>query len=94
MESTLEPIAKCSYKTKMDKRSGFWNVDLTAAGQELLAFITPEGRVFKWKVMAFGVSNAPALLQELRNKIILHTEAQTSGTGADFSRCRNGGPHR
>ena len=31
MENTLERIAKCRYKTKMDKRSGFWQVDLTAA---------------------------------------------------------------
>ena len=29
MESTLEKIASCRYKTKMDKRSGFWQVDLT-----------------------------------------------------------------
>ena len=29
MESTLEKIASCGYKTKMDKRSGFWQVDLT-----------------------------------------------------------------
>ena len=69
MENTLERIAKCRYKTKLDKRSGFWQVDLTAAAQELLAFITPKGRVFKWKVMPFGVANAPALLQELMNKI-------------------------
>ena len=47
MEHTLERIAKCRYKTKVDKRSGFWQVDLTAAAQELLAFITPKGRVFK-----------------------------------------------
>ena len=47
MENTLERIAKCRYKTKMDKRSGFWQVDLTAAAQELLAFITRKGRVFK-----------------------------------------------
>ena len=70
MESTLEDIAKCRYKTKMDKCSGFWQVDLTAAAQELLAFITPKGRVFKWKVMPFGVANAPALFQELINKIL------------------------
>ena len=31
MEKTLERIAKCRYKTKMDKRSGFWQVDLTRA---------------------------------------------------------------
>ena len=47
MENTLERISKCRYKTKMDKRSGFRQVDLTAATQELLAFITPKGRVFK-----------------------------------------------
>ena len=74
MENTLERIAKCRYKTKMDKHSGFWQVDLTAAAQELLAFITPKavskGRVFKWKVMPFGVANALALFQELMNKIL------------------------
>ena len=54
----------------MDKRSGFWQVDLTAAAQELLSFITPEGRVFKWKVMPFGVTNAPVLFQELMNTVL------------------------
>ena len=47
MESTLEKIASCRYKTKMDKGSGLWQVDLTPNAQELLAFITPQGRVFK-----------------------------------------------
>ena len=46
MENTLERIAKCRYKTKMDF-SGFWQVGLTAAAQEVLAVITPKGRVFK-----------------------------------------------
>ena len=45
-------------------------VDLTAAALELLALKTPKGRVFKWKVMPFGVANAPALFQELMNKIL------------------------
>ena len=61
IENTLERIAKCRYKTNTDKCSGFWQVDLTAAAQELPAFITPKGGVFKWKVMPFGVANAPAL---------------------------------
>ena len=70
MESTLEKIASCRYKTKMNKRSGFWQVDLTSNAQELLAFITPQVRGFKWKVMPFGVANTPALFQELMNKIL------------------------
>ena len=70
MENSLERIAKCRFKTKMDKRSGFWQVDLTPAAQELLAFATSKGLVFRWKVMPFGVVNAPALFQELMNKIL------------------------
>ena len=70
MENTLERIAKCRYKTKMNKGSGSWQVDLTAAAQELLAFIAPKGHVFKWKVMPLGVAIAPALFQELMNKIL------------------------
>ena len=70
MESTPEKMASCRYKTKMDKLSGFWQVDLTPNAQELLAFITPQGRVFRWKVMPFGVANAPTLFQKLMNKIL------------------------
>ena len=69
-ESILEKVAACRYKTKMDKRSAFWQVDQTPDAQKLLAFITPQGRVFKWKVMPFGVANAPALFPELMNKIL------------------------
>ena len=54
----------------MDKRSGFWQVDITRGAQELLAFVSPKGRVLCWKVMPFGVANAPALFQELMNKIL------------------------
>ena len=68
MENPLERFANYRYKTKINKRSGFWQVDLPAAAQELLAFITPECCVFKWRVMPFGVANASALFQELMNK--------------------------
>ena len=70
MENTLESITKCRLKTKMGKRSGFWQVYLTRAAQELLTLVTPKGRVFRWKVMPFAVANAPALFQELMNKIL------------------------
>ena len=54
----------------MDKRSRFWQVDLTPNAQELLVLFTPQGRVFKWKVMPLGVANAPALFQQPMNKIL------------------------
>ena len=93
MESTLEKITSCRYKTKMDKRGGFWQVDLTPNAQELLAFITPQGRVFKWKVMPFGVANAPALFQELMNKILSVLRRKTQGTRTHIHWGPDGGAH-
>ena len=70
MENTCERMAKCRYKSKMDARSGFWQVAVSKRAQELLAFVTPKGRVYKWLVMPFGVSNAPAVFQELMQKVL------------------------
>ena len=61
MENTLKRITTCLFKTKMDKRTGPRQVDLTRAAQELLAFVTRKGRVFRCKVMPFDVANASAL---------------------------------
>ena len=51
IENSLERTAMCGFKNKMDKCSGFCQVDLTRASLELLAFVSPKGRVFRWKVM-------------------------------------------
>ena len=70
MENTIENAASCKFKSKMDKRSGFWQVDLTERAKELMAFRTQNGRVFRWLVMPFGIANAPALFQELMNQVL------------------------
>ena len=69
-ENTPQGIAKCGFNTKLDRCSALWQVDPARAGRELLAFVTPKGRVFCPKVMPFGVASAPALFQELMNKIL------------------------
>ena len=78
----------------MDKRSGFWQVDLTPKAQELLAFITPQGRVFKWKVMPSGVANAPALFQELMNNILSHPKTATQAARTHIPWGPDGSAHR
>ena len=70
MEQALERAAHCRFKSKLDKRSGFWQVESTKRAQDLSAFIAPNGQVFKWKVMPFGLTNAPATFQELMNRVV------------------------
>ena len=70
MEQALERAAHCRFKSKLDNRSGFWQVELTKRAQDLSAFIAPDGQVFKSKVMPFGLTNAPATFQELMNQVV------------------------
>lgn len=76
MESTIERAASVRFKSKLDLRSGFWQVDLTEQAKDLLAFVTPRGRIFKWNVMPFGVHSAPALFQELMSKVLAEVRLQ------------------
>ena len=66
LEATVEALASCKVKSKLDMRSGFWQVELTMQARDLTAFCIPNGRVFRWKIMLFGLSNAPGIFQELR----------------------------
>ena len=70
MEPLIERIAQGKYKTVMDMRSGFWQVSLTKRAAELSSFITPDGRVFAWQIMPYGLGNAPSTFQEMMLKII------------------------
>ena len=70
LERAIEGAAQTKYKTKLDKRSGFWQIDLTERAKELSAVIAPNGQVFRWNVMAFGLANVPATFQVLMNQII------------------------
>ena len=65
MEALVENMAKTKYKSKLDLRSGFWQVGLTPRAQELSAITTPNGRCFRWLCMPFGLQGAPGVFQEM-----------------------------
>ena len=72
LEQALEMAAHCRYKSKLDKRGGFWQVELTKRAHHLSAFLASNGQVFKLKVMPFELMNAPATLKELMNMVVAH----------------------
>ena len=79
LERALERASSCRYKSKLDKRSGFWQVELTKRAQDLSAFVAPNGQLFKWKDVPSCLANAPATSQELINQVLQHMKRKATG---------------
>ena len=75
MEQMIEGMASCRWKSKMDLRSGFWQVGMTERAKDLTAFCTPSGRCFRWNCMPFGLQGAPGIFQEMMEQVCNQTKA-------------------
>ena len=69
IEDCIDRIGVSKYVSKLDLLKGYWQVPLTDRAKEISAFVTPDG-FFQYKVMPFGMKNAPATFQRMINKII------------------------
>ena len=62
-------LAGSNYYTKLDMSRGYWQVPLDEKSKQYTAFATDEG-LFQFKVMAFGLVNAPATYNRLMRKVL------------------------
>ena len=69
IDDCIDRVGQAKYVTKFDLLKGYWQVPLTERAKKISAFATPDG-LFQYKVMPFGMKNAPATFQRLINNLI------------------------
>lgn len=69
INDVIDKIANCKYFTVIDINSAFWCILLKLEDQEKTSFITKFGK-FMFKVLPFGLKNAPAIFQRILSNII------------------------
>ena len=69
IDDILALLGKCKYFTSLDLKSGYWQVAMNEKDKEKTAFACHRG-LFEFNVMPFGLSNAPAVFQELMSVVL------------------------
>jgi len=69
IDDLLDKLGKSRYFSTLDLASGYWQVQMHPDSQEKTAFITHQG-LFEFRVMPFGLRNAPAVFQRLMQSIL------------------------
>ena len=65
----IDQIGNAKFVSTFDMLKGFFQVPLTQRAREISAFVTPSG-LYQYKVMPFGMKNAPATFQRMVNKLV------------------------
>lgn len=69
LEDCVDCVGAAKYVTKCDLLKGYYQIPLTPRAREISAFVTPSG-LYSYKVMPFGLRNAPCSFQRLMNRVI------------------------
>ena len=69
-DDTIEALAEAKWFSTLDLKSGYWQVPLDDAAKEKTTFSTGNC-LWHFKVMPFGLCNAPATFERLMEQVLL-----------------------
>jgi hypothetical protein len=69
IDEMLDALQDAQWFTTLDLASGYWQIKVKKEDQEKTAFITKFG-TYEFKVMPFGLCNAPATFQRTMDKVL------------------------
>ena len=69
IDDILALLGEAKFFTSLDLKSGYWQVAMDEKDKEKTAFACHKG-LFEFNVMPFGISNAPAVFQELMSVVL------------------------
>jgi transposase InsO family protein len=76
IDDSLDSLTGSKYFSTLDLLSGYWQVPLDEDAQEKSAFVT-RGGLWKWKVLPFGLTSAPATFERLMERVLSGLQWQT-----------------
>jgi transposase InsO family protein len=70
IDACLHSLGGSKYFSTLDLRSGFWQTSIDPRDRDKTAFVTRRG-TFRFKVLSFGLANAPSLFQRLMDLVLV-----------------------
>lgn len=69
VDDCVDQVGSAKFVTKLDLLRGYWQLPLSQRAQEISSFVIPLG-LYSYRVMSFGLRNAPATFQRLMNQVV------------------------